>query len=70
MKSLKKVSSGIGALKRVKPFVSMHTAIKMYKGLIKPHFDYWSALWDGLTRQLSEKLQKFQNRAVKVFIEI
>ena len=47
MKSLKKVSSGIGALKRVKPFVSMHTVIKMYKGLIKPHFDYWSALWDG-----------------------
>ena len=42
MKSLKKkVSSGIGALKRVKPFVSVHTAInKIYKGLIKPHFDY------------------------------
>ena len=36
----KKVSSGIGALKRVKPFVSMHTAIKIYKGVIKPHFDY------------------------------
>ena len=32
----KKVSSGIGALnmlKRVRPFVSMHTAIKIYKGL-------------------------------------
>ena len=36
MKSLK-VSSGIGALKkRVRPFVSMHTAIKIYKGLIEP----------------------------------
>ena len=40
----KKVSSGIGALKRVRPFVSMHTAIKMYKGLIEPHFDYCSAV--------------------------
>ena len=56
MKSLKKVSSGIGALKRVRPFVSMHTAIKIYKGLIEPHFDYCSAVWDGLTQQLSEKL--------------
>ena len=52
----KKVSSGIGALKRVRPFVSMHTAIKIYKGLIEPHFDYCSAVWDDLTQQLSEKL--------------
>ena len=67
MKSLKKyISSGIGALKRVRPFVSMHTAIKIYKGLIKPHFDYCSAVWDGLTQQLSEKLQKLQNCAIRV----
>ena len=38
----KKVSSGIGALNRVRPFVSMHTAIKIYKGPIEPHFDYCS----------------------------
>ena len=63
MKSLK-VSSGIGALKkRVRPFVSRHTAIKIYKGLIEPHFDYCRAVWDGLTQQLSEKLQ---NRAIRV----
>ena len=62
----KKVSSGIGALKRVRPFVSMHTAIKIYKGLIEPHFVYCSAVWDGLTQQLSEKLQKLQNRAIRV----
>ena len=66
MKSLKKVSSGVGALKRVRPFVSMHTAIKIYKGLIEPHFDYCSAVWDGVTQQLSEKLQKPQNRAIRV----
>ena len=43
----KKVSSGVGALKRVRPFVSMHNAIKIYKGLIEPHLDYCSAVWDG-----------------------
>ena len=31
----KKVSSGIGALRRVRPFVSINTAIKIYKGLIE-----------------------------------
>ena len=40
----KKVSSGIGALKRARPFVSMDTTIKIYKGLIEPHFDYCSAV--------------------------
>ena len=44
----------------------MHTAIKIYKGLIEPHFDYCSAVWDGLTQQLSEKLQKLQDRAIRV----
>ena len=60
-----KVSSGIDALKRVRPFVSMHTAIK-HTSLIEPHFDYCSAVWDGLTQQLSEKLQKLRNRAIRV----
>ena len=62
----KKVSSDIGALKRVRPFASMHTAIRIYKGLIEPHFDHCSAVWDGLTQQLSERLQKLQNRAIRV----
>ena len=62
----KNVSSSIGALKRVRPFVSMHTAVEIYKGLIEPHFDYCSAVWDGLSQQLSDKLQKLQNRAARV----
>ena len=44
----------------------MHTTIKLYKGLIEPHFDYCSAVRDGFSQQLSEKLQKRQNRAIKV----
>ena len=61
-----KVSSGIGALTWVRPFISMHTAVKMYKGLIEPHFDYCRAVWDGLTQQCSEKLQKLRNHAMRV----
>ena len=45
----KNVSSSIGALKRVRPFVSLHTAVKICKGLIEPHFDYCSAVWDGFS---------------------
>ena len=56
----------IGAHKRVRSFIFMHTAIKIYKGLIEPHFDYCSVVWDGLSPQLSEKLQNLQNRAARV----
>ena len=57
----KKLSSSIGALKRIRPFVSMHIAIKIYKGLIKQHFDYCSVVWDGLS---SEELQNHAARVI------
>ena len=58
--------SAIGALKRIRPFVSQSIAIQIYNALIQPHLDYCSSLWDGLSNQLSDKLQKLQNRAVRV----
>ena len=49
--------------KRVRPFLICFNA---YKGLIEPPFDYCSAVWAGFTQQLREKLQKLQNRAIRV----
>ena len=62
----KKVSSAIGALKNVQPFISKETAIQIYNALIMPHFDYCSPVWDCLSGYLSDKLQKLQNRAATV----
>ena len=62
----KKVDSSIGALKCVRPFIPLNTAIKIYKGLMEPHFDYCSVVWDSLCQVLSKKLQKLQNRAARV----
>ena len=45
----KQVSSGIGALEQLRPFVSIHTVIKIYRGLIEPHSDYCSAVWNSIT---------------------
>ena len=65
--SNKKGSSSIGALKRIRLFVSVHTAVFIYQGLIKPHFHYCSAVWNGLSQHLkTDKLQKLQHRAVRV----
>ena len=45
------------------------TEIKIYKGLIEPHFYHCSAIWDGLTQLLSEKLKNLQSRAIRVIIK-
>ena len=34
----KKISSAIGALKRITPFISESTALQIYQALILPHF--------------------------------
>ena len=61
----KKVSSAIGALKRVRPFIPTDVAVQIYNALILPHFDYCSPVWDGMSGCLSDKLQKLQNRAAR-----
>ena len=67
MKELsKKIASGIGALKRLMPFIFKDTAVIIYKALIEPHFDYCSSVWYGISDTLSQKLQKLQNRAARV----
>ena len=62
----KKASSAIGALKRVRPFISTDVAVQIYNTLILPHFDYCSPFLDCMSCYLSDKLQKLQNRAARV----
>ena len=65
-KVCKKISSAIGALKRIRSFITTRTAVEVYFALIQPHFDYCCSVWDGLGETLYTKIQKLQNRAVRV----
>ena len=65
----KKVSSAIGALKRVRAFIPTDVAVQIYNALILPHFDYCSPVWDGMSGCLSDELQKLQNRAARVITQ-
>lgn len=62
----KKAGSGIGIMKRVRPFVPYETLQNLYNSLVLPYFDYCSPLWDNCGSLLKEKLQKLQNRAARV----
>ena len=60
-----KVSSGIGAIKRLREFVDQSTLVKVYNAQIQPYFDYCSKVWDCFSKGLSDRLQKLQNRAAR-----
>ena len=62
----KKIASGIGAMKRSRPFVPFETLLTIYNSLVQPHFDYCSVVWGNCNKTLSNKLQKLQNRAARI----
>ena len=63
----KKISSGIGAIKRVNHCLPPSSLHSIYYGLvIQPHLDYCSVVWDNCGKTLSNKLQRLQNRAARV----
>ena len=62
----RKICSGIGVIRRIKPFVPLRSLRMLYKALIQPYFDYCSPLWDTCGKVLKDKLQVVQNRAARI----
>ena len=62
----KKISSGIGSIKRISRCVPPATLHNIYHGLVQSHFEYCSVVWGNCAKTLSEKLQRLQNSAVRV----
>ena len=64
----KKITAGISALRRVKPFVNKDSLVSVYNAIVRPHFDYCCEVWDVLGETQSKRLQKLQNRAARVIM--
>ena len=62
----KNVSSGIGVIKKIKPFIPSRNLINIYQSMVEPYFNYCSIVWNGISKGLAEKLQKLQNRAARI----
>ena len=62
----KKVSAGIGALKRIRSLVPRQTLLKMYDALVAPYFDYCSEVRGCMGKGLCDRLQRLQNRAGRI----
>ena len=66
----RKITAGICALRRIKPFVDKETLISVYSAIVCPHFDYSCEVWDVLGETQSKQLQKLQNRAAQVIMNM
>ena len=60
----KKISRGIGGLKRIRHLVPFETLL-MYNSLVLSYFHYCGAVWGNCSEELSDKLQKLQNWAAR-----
>ena len=67
-KIIKKVSSGMGAIKRVTHLVPQATLQLIYLALIHPHFNYCNTVLGNCGITLRNKLQRLQNREARVLI--
>ena len=65
-KLIKKVASGVGALRRIRSFVPFETLKLIFNVLVRPRFDYCSVMWANYNLTRSYKLQRLQNRAARI----
>ena len=62
----RKVSSGIGVIKEIKPFVPSSSLLSVYLSIVEPYFDYCSVVCDDISDHPNDKLQTLQNRTARV----
>ena len=62
----KKVGTGAGILRRIKPYVPANILSSIYNALIQPCFDYCSPRWGVCNKTLRNSLKRFQNRTARI----
>ena len=53
-------------LSRIRKFMSEQVALKVYKSMILPYFDYGDAIYNSANKDGLDKLQRVQNRCLKI----
>jgi hypothetical protein len=66
----KKITAGISAIRRVKPFVDKDTLISIHIAIVRPYFDYCCEVWDVSGESQLKLLQKTHNRAAIIILNM
>ena len=63
---VKKISSKIGILRKLKRTVPNDCLQTLYNTIVLPHFDYGDVIYDSCTATDKHRLQNLQNRAARI----
>jgi hypothetical protein len=66
----KKITSWISALRQINEFVEKDTLVSVYNSIVRPYFAYCCEVWDVFGETQSKRLQKLQNRAARVIMNM
>jgi hypothetical protein len=65
---IKKKSSELSAMKKIKDFTNSDTLKSVYYDLVQPHFDYCCEVWNFINRGQSERVQNLHNRCARIIM--
>ena len=67
-KNSKKISSKIGNLRRVKPFLTIDLSKTIFNFIVLQHFTYCNIIWARSDETNMSRLQKLQNTCARVIL--
>ena len=56
----------LGIIKRNFSFINRDIFIKLYKSLVRPHFEYGQCIWSPYLIHCKKEIEKVQRRATKI----
>ena len=65
----KKVYPKLRLLDRISSFLPRHALLCVYKQAIMPIFDYGCIVWMECTKHISDKIEKLQNRVMRIILK-
>ena len=65
-----KIGYKIIQLARIRKYKNIIQSLKIYKSKVLPYFDYGDVLYDGTIYTQTNKLQRLQNRALKICLKL
>ena len=68
-KIVKKMSTNIWLLSKIKNYLSINHRITYYRSYVQPHLDYANIVWGGTTKTNLIQIERLQKRACKVILD-
>ena len=66
---VKKISSNLWLLSKLKKYLSLEHRVQFYKTYIQPHIDYCSTVWGGTSHSNLDRIYRLQKWAVKIIVD-